>query len=358
MARSEIGPSVTVLKDNLIEEILSQPRLETAWKWLCDSRKHFPSDADVWHLIFHREQLLPEIMTTLRGGRYRLSPMEVVTKGNGEEIALWSAADALVLKLLTLTLQEHLPLHRSCTHLRGHGGHKYAVHQTHNWIAGGAYPFVCKTDIRGYYASIDKLQLLELLARQINCPITMELLSQFLYYSVEKGGNFHTPRRGIPRSCPLSPLLAGFHLYQLDRDLSQRRGVRYLRFMDDLLILAQTRWQLKRAVATMNRWFEQARLQQHPDKTFIGRISRGFDWLGYRYARCGIIRVASKTLNNHLDRIRRLYELSIANGASSVQAEVIVAVYRERWVRWMNGGLSTCALPTKPGSVPGIPIPH
>jgi hypothetical protein len=79
----------------------------------------------------------------------------------------------------------------------------------------------------------------------------------------------------------------------------RRKDVRYLRFMDDLLILTQTRWQLKRAVAEMNQWFERAGLEQHPErrffcsckngidaipgnKTFIGRIERGFDWLVFR----------------------------------------------------------------------------
>jgi hypothetical protein len=56
---------------------------------------------------------------------------------------------------------------------------------------------------------------------------------------VEAGGTVHQPP---PRGCPLNPLLAGFHLYELDRQLASLRGTRYLRFMDNLLILARTRW--------------------------------------------------------------------------------------------------------------------
>jgi hypothetical protein len=50
------------------------------------------------------------------------------------------------------------------------------------------------------------------------------------------------PSISPPRGCPLNPLLAGFHLYELDRQLASLRGTRYLRFMDNLLILARTRW--------------------------------------------------------------------------------------------------------------------
>jgi hypothetical protein len=35
--------------------------------------------------------------------------MQIVTCANGEEIALWSASDALVLKLLTLTFKRSYP---------------------------------------------------------------------------------------------------------------------------------------------------------------------------------------------------------------------------------------------------------
>lgn len=52
-----------------------------------------------------------------------------------------------------------------------------------------------------------------------------------------KGGNFHEPRLGIPRDCALSPLLAGFRLYELDQDLSRRKQLRYLALWTTWLLL-------------------------------------------------------------------------------------------------------------------------
>ena len=37
------------------------------------------------------------------------------------------------------------------------------------------------------------------------------------------------------------------------------------------------------------------RVAQHPDKTFVGKISRGFDFLGYRFASAGLIGVARQS---------------------------------------------------------------
>ena len=49
--------------------------------------------------------------------------------------------------------------------------------------------------------------------------------------------------------------------------------------MNDILILAPTRRQLRGAVKVVNQMLGALMLEKHPDKTFIGRIERGFDFL-------------------------------------------------------------------------------
>jgi hypothetical protein len=50
--------------------------------------------------------------------------------------------------------------------------------------------------------------------------------------------------------------------------------------MDDVLVLAPTRWKLRRAVKVLNETLGRLGLEKHPDKTFIGRVERSFDFLG------------------------------------------------------------------------------
>lgn len=81
----------------------------------------------------------------------------------------------------------------------------------------------------------------------------------------------------------------------------------YVRFMDDILVMAPTRWKLRRAVAAVNQILGALRLEKHPDKTFTGKIARGFDFLGYRFGPHGLA-IAEATLASFIERATRLFE--------------------------------------------------
>ncbi len=54
---------------------------------------------------------------------------------------------------------------------------------------------------------------------------------------------------------------------------------------------------------------ESVGLRLHPGKTFIGRVSKGFDFLGYHFSGKGnALTLAQKTIDNFLTKVRRLYE--------------------------------------------------
>lgn len=130
-----------------------------------------------------------------------------------------------------------------------------------------------------YYQHIDKQQVWQQVVSQVPPPWRY-LWWQFLHYSVETRGEFHTPTRGIPRGCTLSPLIGAALLTPLDRAMTQqmaKEGGYYARYMDDILVLAPKRWALRRAITIVNQHFAAGGFVQHPDKTMIGPLSRGFD---------------------------------------------------------------------------------
>ena len=122
----------------------------------------------------------------------------------------------------------------------------------------------------------------------------------------ERGGLYWEHARGLPLGSPLSPVLGAFFLAELDEALA-RGGFFHVRFLDDMLVLAPTRWKLRAAVRLVNRVLTSLGLRKHPDKTFIGRIEKGFDWLGYHLRPDGL-RLATQTLRSFAARMTRLYD--------------------------------------------------
>ncbi|MEG4230791.1 reverse transcriptase domain-containing protein [Microcoleus sp. Pol11C3] len=73
----------------------------------------------------------------------------------------------------------------------------------------------------------------------------------------------------------MSPLMGALYLKPLD-DRMADFGCFYVCFMDDLVVLAPTRWRLRKAIKAVNEVMADLRVEQHPDKTFIGRIALRF----------------------------------------------------------------------------------
>jgi RNA-directed DNA polymerase len=142
-------------------------------------------------------------------------------------------------------------------------------------------------------------------------------------------GLYRDVRRGLSRGCPLSPLLGALYPQALDERL-ERLGLFYVRR------------KLRRAIKVVNRTLNELKLGKHPNKTFIGRIERGLDFLGYHFSPGGLS-LAPQTIERFKSRMVRLYE----------QRADVVALdqYARRWWRWANAGITLTDLTGLP---PGV----
>ena len=73
------------------------------------------------------------------------------------------------------------------------------------------------------------------------------------------------------------------------------------------------------------------KVEQHPDKTFIGRTERGFAFLGYQMNAAGLVGVAPPTIERFVERINRLYEQDAG--------VYRIGEYVRRWWIWVKSGL-------------------
>jgi hypothetical protein len=319
----------------LIDQIASNAVLDEAFAWLCQRRRDYPANADIWSFRRNWSAEKTRIWKDLTAHGYRFDALSRVQLANGSPIDLWSSRDALVLKALSITLASVLPSSGRCIHIKGHGGAKAAIRAVAANLPDN--DFVLRTDVKSYYASIDHHFLLNRLAEHVTDRAVMNLLAQYMRCSICDGGNYIDIERGISLGCPLSPLMAGFFLHELDTAFDHT-GLFYVRFMDDVLILAPTRWKIRKAMARVQSILHALRLETHPEKTFIGRITRGFGFLGYHFLDDTLCAARSTHIKMQ-ETATRLYEQKGREGNLTPLGQ-----YLTRWNSWFRGGLDGLVL--------------
>ena len=307
---------------DLMQKIASDEVLEEAFEWMCNRRQDYSANSDVWDVRWRWNDIRPQLQTQLLDGTYRF---DVCRRFQGAEGTLnaWAALDAIVLKAMAIVLCHHLPISDRCYHLLGHGGPKAAVRDVVKNLPHN--PYVLRTDVKCYYASIDHDVLITQLQEHISDSRLLGLLEQSLRRTVVEDGIYHHITHGISLGCALSPVMGALYLQRLDARM-EATGLFYARFMDDWVVLAPSRWKLRRAVRIVQQTLEELKVRVHPDKTFIGRVERGFLFLGYEINSAGLIGVVPPTMDRFVERVNRLYE----QGASAR----FIGDYVRRWWWW------------------------
>jgi RNA-directed DNA polymerase len=310
-------------------------QLDDAYRWLCQQRKHFPPDADIWSFRYRYSAIKSGLLQEINSGEYQFSPQQKIIKPDGQVIHLWGSQDTLVMKMMAGVLGSILPLSPRCAHVKGHGGLKQSIVDVQRHLQG--YHYVCKTDVQSFYESIDQYLLMEMINDSVRDDTLRYYLYQVIHRCVEFGGEFRDIGKGISRGCPISPILGALYLGALD-DHFAGKDVYYIRYMDDILILSKTRWQNRKVVKQINHYFNWVKLEKHPDKTFIGKIEKGFDFLGYHFSKQPL-EIARKTIQKHVLRIVQLYEQLRKKKATSDETASSLGLYVTRWQRWAVAGL-------------------
>ena len=177
----------------------------------------------------------------------------------------------------------------------------YKVSHNHTRTA-----WVLKCDIKKFFASIDHVILLKILAKHIPDQDILWLLCTVI-------GSFHSSRFfvGLPLGNLTSQLLVNIYMNEFDQFMKHTLKVKhYLRYADDFAILSHDKTYLTQLLPQIRAFLkDKLQLELHPHKVSISTVASGVDFLGWvHFPDHRVLRAATK-----LRMLRNINQINTAS---------------------------------------------
>ena len=147
---------------------------------------------------------------------------------------------------------------------------------------------------------------------------------------------FEETSQGLSQGGNLSPLASNVMLNELDKEL-ERRGIRYVRYADDMLLFAKTKRSANRIMEHILPFIEgKLKLRVNREKTSVAYIGR-IKFLGYGFysSKGGIrVRVHGKSIAKMKNKVREITARS--NGISYETLKTKLKQYVVGWVNYFK----------------------
>ena len=133
------------------------------------------------------------------------------------------------------------------------------------------YNWIVDIDLEKFFDTVNHDKLISILNKEIKDGQTLSLIRKFLVSEVMIGTQVEETEMGTPQGGNLSPLLANVILNELDWEL-ERRGLHFVRYADDCIILVRSQKAAERVMRTVTRYIEtKLLLKVNRQKSKIGR---------------------------------------------------------------------------------------
>lgn len=310
-ARLRREPTKPALGEDLLARVLARDNLRAAWKQVKANQgapgmdgmsiEDFPA--------FAREQW-PSVRRALLDGSYQPSPLRqrMIPKpgGRGErQLQIPTVLDRVILQAIQQVLTPILDpsFSESSFGYRPRRSAHQAVRQVQRFLRDG-HRVAVDLDLEKFFDRVDFDLLMDRLRRRVPDKRLLRLIGKYLRAGVVIDGQLHPSRQGVPQGSPLSPLLANLVLDELDREL-ERRGHRFARYADDVVILVRSERAGRRTLASVARFLERhLKLTVNAEKSRVVATDQ-MSFLGFSFRGTKIC-WSEKTLARFQWAVRRL----------------------------------------------------
>ena len=275
--------------NDLLERILERENLNRAYKQV--KRNHGAPGIDGMTvekaLLWIRENR-EELLQSIREGSYKPNPVrrKEIPKPDGgvRKLGIPTVVDRVIQQAIAQKLQPiYEPLFSDGSYgYRPKRSAQQAIQKVKNYTEQG-YGYAVEIDLSKYFDTLNHELLLNLLRRQIHDERVTLLIKKYLKSGVMEGGTFTRTEEGSPQGGPLSPLLSNVYLNEFDQEM-ERRGVKVIRYADDIVVLAKSKRVAGRLLESCRRYLEgKLKLKMNAQKSKVVSVLaiKHFKFLGF-----------------------------------------------------------------------------
>jgi len=212
----------------------------------------------------------------LKTNRYRVNQIRGVKipkpKGGYRQLGIPTVKDRMVQQSIHQVLEGHYDstFSKYSYGFRKGKGTAQCLEQASAYVREG-YRYIVDIDLAKFFDEVNHDRLLWTLSRRIGDKVLLKLINKFLKSGILEGGLSSQRTKGTPQGSPLSPLLSNIVLDELDKEL-ERRGLRFVRYADDMIILLRSRKAAERVMKSVREFIEvRMKLRVNKDKSGIRR---------------------------------------------------------------------------------------
>jgi RNA-directed DNA polymerase len=230
----------------------------------------------------HLDEHLRDLYERLRSGRCQAAPVERVwiekEDGGQRPIGKPTFEDKIVQRAVAMLLEAiYEQDFYDCSYgfRPGRSPHA-ALHMLREQCMQEDIGWIVDADVSGYFDSMDRTRLREVLRQRVNDGRMLRLIGKWLRAGVMEEGELSHPETGVVQGGVISPVLANVFLhYVLDewfaREVRPRMKGRcfLLCFADDFVIGCEREADARRIMAVLPKRFARFGLSIHPEKTTL-----------------------------------------------------------------------------------------
>ena len=328
--------------DGLLEKILDRDNMNQAFKKVKSNKGAGGVDKmGVDELLPYLKQNREQLLQSIKDGKYHPNPVRRVEipKDNGKmrNLGIPTVVDRVIqqaiYQVLTPIFEEQFSDNSYGFRPRrsAHDVMKKCIANTNE-----GFKYVVDMDLEKYFDTVNQSKLIEILSRTINDGRVISLIHKYLRAGVVIKHTFKESVEGVPQGGPLSPLLSNIMLNELDHEL-ERRGHRFVRYADDLVIFCKSERSASRALTNILPFIEDKLfLKVNHDKTVVSYVGKikflGFSF--YKHKSGMRLRVHPKAIQKMKTMIKAF--TSRSNGWGNEFRAMRIRRYIQGWINYFK----------------------